>query len=144
MVCPVQRVTDFMDDVLSEGTLPTSSYRLGVQSAPLHALFSEEVTSALKQALRRFERSKPGFITDQALLHGVETRTSCPIRIDRGKDCQSVSTPGLFPAGEGAGYAGGIVSAAVDGLLVGRAVAADILGQSMVGVMYEESTKELS
>lgn len=61
---------------------------------------------------------------------------------DRGKDCQSVSTRGLFPAGEGAGYAGGIVSAAVDGLLVGRAVAADVLGRSMIG--QKDAVKELA
>ena len=64
----------------------------------------------------------------EALLTGVETRTSSPLRIDRGEDFQSLNTPGLFPAGEGAGYAGGILSAGVDGIKVGEAVARSLLG----------------
>lgn len=130
LVCPVQRVTDFMMGTESAGTLPSSSYRLGVRAAPLHELYSSDVTSALRQALRRFDQQLPGFITESALLHGVETRTSAPVQIVRGEDFQSISTPGLYPAGEGAGYAGGIVSAAVDGLNVGQAVAAELLGHA--------------
>ena len=82
------------------------------------------MTEAIKAALLTFDKQMPGFITDQALLHGVETRTSSPVQIKRNRDtleCDEVK--GLFPTGEGAGQAGGIVSAAVDGMRVGRAAA---------------------
>jgi uncharacterized FAD-dependent dehydrogenase len=79
--------------------------------------------------MRKFERRLPGFISrGEGLLHGVETRTSAPVKIERDREgCESVSMPGLFPCGEGAGYAGGIVSAAVDGMRVGSAVVAKLL-----------------
>ena len=84
---------------------------------------------AIREALLAFERKIPGFARRDALLTGVETRTSAPVRIERGKDdLQSVNTRGLFPAGEGAGYAGGILSAAVDGIRVAEAVALAIRG----------------
>jgi len=163
------------------------SYRNGVQSAPLHDLYSPSVTAALRAALARFERSLPGIVCDEAVLYGAETRTSSPVRgalagaaclrAPRGAPCmrmlpkpatffatetchmmksavrhagplqpradqargarqlsmlrdasacESVSHPGLFPAGEGAGYAGGIVSAAVDGAKVAAAVLASL------------------
>ena len=127
LVAPVQRVTDYLAGVdLPEGaTLPSSSYRLGVKAARLdEGLFPDKVTEAIKAALLTFDKQMPGFITDQALLHGVETRTSSPVQIKRNRDtleCDEVK--GLFPTGEGAGQAGGIVSAAVDGMRVGRAAA---------------------
>jgi hypothetical protein len=171
-----------------------------VRSGALHELYSPAITAALRKALRRFDRSLPGFISDAGLLHGVETRTSSPVsgsqacrllrccgcrdelcatsrceaalhgpgatiaafqvggrsclqqcwdaarlvgrcfeaeqlaaaaaqvRIERSDDCQSPSLLGLYPAGEGAGYAGGIVSAAVDGLRVGEALVAEVMG----------------
>lgn len=121
---PVQRVTDFLAGRAgSPSSLPSSSYRLGVTAAPLHDLYSPPLTAALQEALMQFERRMPGFVCDQALLHGVETRTSAPLRIERDEEgCQSVGVEGLFPAGEGAGYAGGIVSAAVDGVHVAEAM----------------------
>lgn len=126
-VAPVQRVTDFLEGRLSD-SLPSSSYRMGVKSAPLHELYPPPLTEALREALRtNFEASMPGFISEDALLHGVETRTSAPVRIVR--DAETLEADGvrmLFPAGEGAGYAGGIVSAAVDGLRVARAVLAAV------------------
>lgn len=123
-VCPVQRATDFMSDSISTGELPSSSYRLGVRSAPLHELYSESITEAIKYALLRFEKLKPGFLCDDALLHAAETRTSAPVQILRDAETfESVSVRGLYPCGEGAGYAGGIVSAAVDGIKVGNMVA---------------------
>ena len=127
--CPVQRVSDYMAGVVSpEEELPPSSYRLGVTSAPLHELYPPPITEALRAGLRRFAASMPGFDGDAALLHGVETRTSAPVRIDRnGTTCEAAGLHGLFPAGEGAGFAGGIVSAAVDGLRVAEAMLA---GQS--------------
>jgi hypothetical protein len=82
---------------------------------------------AIREALPAFGRQIRGFAMDDALLTGVETRTSSPVRISRGEDCQSLNTPGLYPAGEGAGYAGGILSAAVDGIRVAEAVALAML-----------------
>lgn len=120
---PVQRVTDFLDGRLSEGPLPSSSYRLGVQPGRLDDLYPTNISAALHKALLAFDRRMPGFICEDALLHGVETRTSAPIRVERHKETyESVSLPGLYPIGEGAGYAGGIVSAAVDGMKAGLAV----------------------
>jgi uncharacterized FAD-dependent dehydrogenase len=79
--------------------------------------------AAIREALPAFGRQIRGFDRDDAVLTGVETRTSSPIRIRRGEDFQSLNTPGLYPAGEGAGFAGGILSAAVDGIKAGEAVA---------------------
>ncbi|KAJ4873063.1 FAD/NAD(P)-binding oxidoreductase family protein [Raphanus sativus] len=121
---PVQRVTDFLESKLSETPLPSSSYRLGVKSANLHELFPAHITDSLRQSLSMFEKELPGFISEEALLHGVETRTSSPVRIPRSNETyESTSLKGLYPVGEGAGYAGGIVSAAVDGMFSGFAVA---------------------
>jgi uncharacterized FAD-dependent dehydrogenase len=80
--------------------------------------------AAIREALPAFGRRIAGFDMHDAVMTGVETRTSSPIRITRGADMQSVNTPGLFPAGEGCGYAGGILSAGVDGIRVAEAVAA--------------------
>jgi len=79
--------------------------------------------AALREALPAFDREIPGFALADAVMTGVETRTSSPLRIPRGVDCQSLNTQGLYPAGEGAGYAGGILSAGVDGIRVAEAVA---------------------
>jgi len=85
------------------------------------------VLDAIREALPAFERQIPGFSMPDAVLTGVETRTSSPLRITRGKDLQSLNVAGLYPAGEGAGYAGGIMSAGVDGIEV-----AEALGLSML------------
>jgi uncharacterized FAD-dependent dehydrogenase len=89
----------------------------------LSACLPDYATHAIREALPAFERQIAGYAMTDAILTGVETRTSSPIRIRRGADCQSVNTRGLYPAGEGAGYAGGILSAAVDGIEVAEAVA---------------------
>ncbi len=94
----------------------------GQPSLPAYAL------EAIRQALPAFERQIPGFSMADAVLTGVETRTSSPLRITRGKDFQSLNVRGLYPAGEGAGYAGGIMSAGVDGIEVAEALAAQLLG----------------
>lgn len=121
--CPVQRVSDFLAGVESSGELPESSYRLGVTAAPLHELYPPALTEALREGLRTFVASMDGFDCDEALLHGVETRTSAPVQIVRREvSCEATTLRGLYPAGEGAGYAGGIVSAAVDGLRVAQAI----------------------
>ncbi|KAG5190617.1 hypothetical protein JKP88DRAFT_352619 [Tribonema minus] len=127
LVAPVQTVPDFLSGAAEPSApLPTSSYRLGVRAAPLHELYPAAVTQGLKDALAAFEARLPGFATSPAaLLHGVETRTSAPVQIARdAASLQCVSAQALYPTGEGAGYAGGIVSAAVDGARVGRAVVA--------------------
>ncbi|XP_047147999.1 uncharacterized protein Cbei_0202 [Vigna umbellata] len=123
-VVPVQTVTDFLENKLSVTSVPSSSYRLGVNAANLHQLFPMHITEALKHSLVTFDKELPGFICNEALLHGVETRTSSPIQIPRDIDSyESTSVKGLYPVGEGAGYAGGIISAAVDGMHAGFAVA---------------------
>ncbi|XP_076885046.1 uncharacterized protein LOC143534441 [Bidens hawaiensis] len=122
-VVPVQTVKDFMNNKLS-ATIPSSSYRLGVKAANLHELFPVHITEALQQSISTFDQELPGFISNDALLHGVETRTSSPVQIPRNPDTyESTSLGGLYPVGEGAGYAGGIVSAAVDGMYAGFALA---------------------
>ena len=119
LVVPVQTVPDFLAGRLTDvASLPRSSYRLGVKPARLDTMYPKAVTEAVKASLRAFDKQMPGYAGPQALLHAPEARTSSPVRVVRDTDDgQSVSALGLFPAGEGAGYAGGIVSAAVDGLL---------------------------
>jgi uncharacterized FAD-dependent dehydrogenase len=110
----------------------TPSYKPGVQSADLAACLPDFAVAAIREALGKFARDIPGFAMHDAVLTGVETRTSSPIRIPRGPDGHSTNTPGLFPAGEGAGYAGGIMSAGVDGIRVAEAVAAELTGTPLV------------
>jgi len=92
------------------------SYARGVAPADFHALFPAAVSQMLETGLRAFDRRQAGFGAAEAVLTGVETRTSSPVRVVRGDDRQSAALRGLYPCGEGAGYAGGIMSAAVDGL----------------------------
>ncbi|KAL9154601.1 hypothetical protein ABFS82_10G126700 [Erythranthe guttata] len=126
-VVPVQTAADFLCNRLSGTPVPESSYRLGVKASNLHELFPVQITEALQRALSTFEKELPGFVSTSALLHGVETRTSSPIQITRTSDTwESTSLKGLYPVGEGAGYAGGIVSAAVDGMHAGFAVARNL------------------
>jgi len=114
---PAQRLGDYLGGRRA-GELPRSSYTPGLTPAELALCYPAFVNDALRAALKRWERSMPSFVTNDATLIGVETRTSAPVQILRGEDLQSVSTPGLYPCGEGAGYGGGIVSAAVDGLRI--------------------------
>ena len=113
---PAQRMVDFLEGRLST-TLPASSYAPGLTSANLRHILPPYATSALAYAFKVFGRSARGFETNEAILIGSETRTSSPLRIIRYPDTlQSVSLNNLYPCGEGAGYAGGIVSAAIDGM----------------------------
>jgi uncharacterized FAD-dependent dehydrogenase len=112
------------------------SYKPGVKLGDLHPALPPYAIAALREALPAFGRKIPGFDRHDAVLTGVETRTSSPLRIARGEDYQSLNVRGLYPAGEGAGYAGGILSAGVDGIRVGEAVARSITGQP---VAVEES-----
>ncbi|MHC1698201.1 MAG: NAD(P)/FAD-dependent oxidoreductase [Geobacteraceae bacterium] len=103
-----------------------SSYRPGIVSVDLAEILPKDVALALKAGVKQFDRKMRGFLTVEASLTGVESRTSAPVRIVRGDTYQSVSLPGLFPTGEGAGYAGGIMSAAVDGIRVADSIARDL------------------
>jgi uncharacterized FAD-dependent dehydrogenase len=126
---PAQRVGDFLAGRPST-TLGSvvPSYTPGVQPSDLSLCLPDYVVAALRESLPAFGRDIAGFAMDDALLTGVETRTSSPIRITRDEDFQSLNTRGLYPAGEGAGYAGGILSAAVDGIKVAEAVALSLAG----------------
>lgn len=114
-VAPVQRLSDFLNNKKSN-TLPKSSYAPGIISSPLHEWLPSFIVDRLKEALTKVGVSHKGYLTDEALLLAIESRTSSPIRIIRDKDSlQHTEIKGLFPCGEGAGYAGGIVSAGMDG-----------------------------
>ena len=126
---PAQRVGDFIAGVAS--TAPGSvlpSYTPGVKWTDLSSALPGYAIDAIREALPAFERQIKGFAMPDAVLTGVETRTSSPLRIPRGKDFQSLNVKGLYPAGEGAGYAGGIMSAGVDGIEAAEAVARAMLG----------------
>ncbi|MBQ7923781.1 MAG: FAD-dependent monooxygenase [Clostridia bacterium] len=120
---PVQRVGDFLQDKPTDifGSV-TPTYAAGTAFADLREVLPVGVASTLKTALTDMDRRLKGFANPDALLTAAETRTSSPIRIQRGDDMQSVSTQRLFPCGEGAGYAGGITSSAADGIRVADAV----------------------
>ena len=126
---PGQRLGDFLAGrpSIQLGQV-APSYQPGVKPTDLSACLPDFAIAAMREALPVFGRQIPGFDNPDAVLTGVETRTSSPIRITRDKTFQSLNTPGLYPAGEGAGYAGGILSAAVDGIKVAEAVAAAMVG----------------
>lgn len=116
LVAPAQRMVDFVQNRIS-ATLPDNSYKPGTKSADLSEILPDFVHQALRGALPLFGKKMKGYYTNEAILVGVESRTSSPIRIPRDKDTlQHPQVSGLYPCGEGAGYAGGIVSAAIDGI----------------------------
>lgn len=124
LCAPAQRMVDFCEEQVS-GTLPETSYRPGVISAPLHELLPDFVASRLQKAFPLVNNKMRGYYTEDALLLGVESRTSSPVRIIRDTDSlQCPQVPGLFPCGEGAGYSGGIVSSAIDGINCAKAASA--------------------
>ena len=110
---------------LAAETMP--SYKPGVHLTDLATSLPAYAIEAIREALPAFDRQIKGFGMHDAVLTGVETRTSSPLRITRGKDYQSLNVRGLYPAGEGAGYAGGIMSAGVDGIEVAEAVGRSML-----------------
>jgi uncharacterized FAD-dependent dehydrogenase len=121
---PGQRVEDFIAARPSEALgAVVPSYKPSVRPTDLSSCLPDYAIAAIREALPAFERQVKGFALPDAVLTGVETRTSSPISIKRGDDFQSLNTKGLYPAGEGAGYAGGILSAAIDGIKVAEAVA---------------------
>lgn len=120
---PAQRMTDFVHGKISTD-LPSSSYAPGVLSSPLHFWMPEFITRRLRQGFLHFGQISHGFLTREALMIGVETRTSSPVRIPRDNESLNhIGLEGLYPCGEGAGYAGGIVSAAIDGERCAEALA---------------------
>ena len=116
---PVQLVGDFLRGSVSSAIGSVKpSYTPGYKFADLTKCLPSFVTDTIKEALPKFDYKINGFAREDAIMTGIETRTSAPVRIDRNEKLQSISLEGLYPAGEGAGYAGGIISAAVDGLKV--------------------------
>lgn len=119
---PAQRVVDFLNGRAGP-TLPTSSPS-GVAAVRLDRILPEDLVERMRHSLEQFNSKMRGFISDEAQFHGVESRTSCPVRMTRASDdLESVSHAGLYPAGEGAGYAGGITSAACDGVKIADRIA---------------------
>jgi uncharacterized protein len=125
---PGQLVGDFIADQASRvlGSVEPS-YKPGVKLGSLSSALPGYAIEAIREALPAFGRKIKGFDQVDAVLTGVETRTSSPLRMPRGENLQSTNVRGLYPAGEGAGYAGGILSAGVDGIRVAEALALDLL-----------------
>lgn len=123
---PAQRMTDFVSSRASS-SLPATSYAPGIHPARIDKLLPYGIAHRLQKAFQEFNRKNKGFLTSEATLIGDETRTSSPVRVPRNSDTlQHISTPGLYPCGEGAGYAGGIVSAAIDGIRCAQSLAQTI------------------
>jgi len=125
---PAQLVGDFLKNKPSTALASvTPSYQPGVTLCDLSEALPEFAIKAIREAIPAFDKKIKGFAMADAILTGIETRTSSPICIKRGKDMQSINTTGLYPTGEGAGYAGGILSAAIDGIKAAEAIAIDLL-----------------
>jgi hypothetical protein len=113
---PAQRMKDFVEGKASKD-LPACSYLPGIVPSRLDEWLPKHIGKRLQQGFRDFDKKYPGFLTNEAVIVGVESRSSSAVRIVRDPETlQSVSTPGLYPCGEGAGYAGGITSSALDGI----------------------------
>lgn len=128
---PAQKVGDFLkgnnqDQNLDQLGAVKPSFKPGIKLTDLSKALPDFCIEAIREAIPAFNRKIRGFALEDALLTGVETRTSSPINIKRGADLQSINTSGMYPAGEGAGYAGGIMSAAIDGIKIAEAMALDI------------------
>jgi uncharacterized protein len=124
---PAQRLTDFVNGV-SSSTLPKVSYFPGVTSSPLHSWLPKAIGRRLRDGFRLFGQMMSGYLTNEAVVLGVESRTSSPVRIPRDTETlQHLRIKGLYPCGEGSGYAGGIVSSAVDGMRAAEAIAKKIM-----------------
>ena len=128
---PAQRMTDFVNRRNSYD-LPRSSYSPGLIASPLHFWMPPFIVSRLREGFKHFGKVSHGFLTHEAVMIGVETRTSSPVRIPRDRESMThIRLRGLYPCGEGAGYAGGIVSAAIDGERCAEALAARLTGESL-------------
>ncbi len=122
---PAQRLTDFVEGRLSP-TLNETSYQPGLTSAPLHSILPKIIGKKLRKAFKAYGQKMPGFYTDLANVIGVESRTSSPVKIPRTDQLHHPQITNLYPAGEGAGYAGGIVSAAMDGERIAESIAKNL------------------
>ncbi|MBA5628722.1 NAD(P)/FAD-dependent oxidoreductase [Moheibacter lacus] len=126
LVAPAQRMTDFVKGVVSE-TLPDCSYLPGTNSAQLNSVLPIEIYASMRRGFESFGKKMKGYYTEEAIVLATESRTSSPVKIPRNlDDLQHTEIKGLFPCGEGAGYAGGIISAAMDGERVAEAVVLSI------------------
>jgi uncharacterized FAD-dependent dehydrogenase len=132
---PAQRIVDFLAGRESRGDMK-STYKPGISSARLDKVLPEFVVNALKAAVGEYNKKMHGFLGQEGLVVGVETKTSSPIVMTRDKSLQSVSHHGLFPCGEGAGFAGGIVSASLDGVRIGRAVLEEALASNRMPLVH--------
>lgn len=130
-VAPAQRLTDYFAG-RPTSKLGQTSYRRGLWPAELEAIYPEAVNSALRRAITSFDRKMRGFLTDDATIIGVETRTSSPVRVPRAEDLEALGASGLYPAGEGVGYGGGIISSAVDGMRVAEAILEQVGAERIV------------
>ncbi|MEK7356837.1 MAG: FAD-dependent protein, partial [Bdellovibrionota bacterium] len=127
---PVQGVVDFLEG--RAGEVLKSSSPSGVKATRLDQLLPSDIVERIRASLEKFDHNMRGFITREAQFHGVESRTSCPVRVTRDTlSLQSTSHPGLYPTGEGAGYAGGITSAACDGIRVADAIAESMASRKL-------------
>lgn len=123
ITAPAQALTDFVQGKISQ-QLPPCSYVPGIMTSPLHFWLPENIGMRLRKGFETFGKQARGFLTNEALVVGVESRTSSPVRIPRNPaTMQHPAVEGLYPCGEGAGYAGGIVSSAVDGELCAEKIA---------------------
>jgi uncharacterized FAD-dependent dehydrogenase len=122
---PAQRLTDFVEGNLS-ADLNSTSYQPGLKSAPLHSLLPKIIGGRLRKGFKVFGEKMPGYYTSEANIIGVESRTSSPVNIPRKDNLEHPEIIGLFPCGEGGGYAGGIVSAAMDGERCAEAAIANL------------------
>jgi uncharacterized protein len=122
---PAQSIPDYLAGRLKAKPGGTS-YRPGLAHADLNRLFPSWLTQSLKAALKGFDKKMRGFVSEQGFLIGIESRTSSPVRVTRNEQLQSVSLKGLYPGGEGCGYAGGIVSSGIDGLRIAEQIAKEL------------------
>jgi uncharacterized FAD-dependent dehydrogenase len=112
---PAQNLEDFLNGRVS-AQLNENSFKMGVAPADMKKIFPEFITSELVSAFKAWKKDYPLFVSEKAILLAAETRTSCPVRIKRGDSFESVTLKNLYPIGEGAGYAGGITSSAIDAI----------------------------
>lgn len=127
---PAQRLVDFMKGRETKAGM-SSTYRPGIVSHRMDLLLPGFIVESLRKAMKEYDQTMRGYLSPEALVVGLESKTSAPISMVRDRNLQSVSHPGIFPAGEGAGFAGGIVSAALDGVRIGRAVLDDSARESV-------------
>jgi uncharacterized FAD-dependent dehydrogenase len=131
---PAQKLKDFLAGRETKGEIK-STYKPGVTNARLDRLLPDFIVEALRAGVKEYDKKMRGFICEESAVVGIESKTSSPISMMRGKDLQSISHPGIFPSGEGAGFAGGIVSAALDGVKTGRAVVESVLAARTTGYL---------